>query len=453
RVLVPLNYTVGEAALASAVRQAGLRTVVTSRAFRERVTVALPPGTNELLLDELTREVPRGERIGAALRALLWPKALLERACGARRRIAVADPAVVMFSSGSTGEPKGVVLSHGNVLGNCESVAQVLPLDPRDRLLGVLPLFHSFGNFALWYAMLEGAATVFHTNPLDAAQVGAITQQHRVTVLLATPTFLQMYLRRCEPGQLGSVRVVLTGAEKLADSLADAFADKFGIRPLQGYGCTECAPVVAVGTPGFRAPGLYQAGSRRGAVGRPLPGVTVRIVDPESKAALPVGESGLVLVRGANVMLGYLDRDDLTAAAMHDGHYITGDVGRLDEDGFLFLTDRLARFSKIGGEMVPHGTVEQHLQECSGRQERAFAVCGIPDARKGERLMVLTTLAADEVAEVIERLGRRGLPPLFVPRADQFVAVEALPLLGTGKLDLRAVRDLCLEARSEPVAH
>jgi acyl-[acyl-carrier-protein]-phospholipid O-acyltransferase/long-chain-fatty-acid--[acyl-carrier-protein] ligase len=397
------------------------------------------------LLEELLADVGRGERLGALLRALCWPQRRLERACGAARPVRADDPAAILFSSGSTGEPKGVVLSHGNVLANCESVAQVLPLDRDDRLLGVLPLFHSFGNFALWYAMRQGAAIVCHPNPLDAAVIGGIVQQFRITMLIATPTFLQLYMRRCEPGQLGSLRLVLTGAEKLPDALADVFADKFGIRPVQGYGCTECAPVVATCTPGFRAAGLYQAGARRGSVGRPVPGVTVRIVDPETFAEVPPGGSGLVLVRGANVMQGYLGRDDLTAAALRDGFYVTGDIGRLDDEGFLFLVDRLSRFSKVGGEMVPHGTVEEHLQACAGREERAFVVCGVPDAKKGERLMVLTTLGAAEVAAVLAKMGQRGLPALFVPRQEQFVEVPALPLLGSGKLDLRAVRARCLQ--------
>ncbi|MBL9077447.1 MAG: MFS transporter [Planctomycetes bacterium] len=446
RTAVPLNYTIGAASLASCVRQAGLRTVLSSRAFLERLPVALPDGVQLLVLEDVLASVGRGERLAAALRALLWPVRALERACGAARRIVRDDVATVIFSSGSTGEPKGVELTHGNVQANCDAVAQVIPLDPTDRLVGVLPLFHSFGNMALWYAVQQGAGIVFHPNPLDAAAVGEMTATHRATILLATPTFLQLYLRRCEPGQLGSLRVVLTGAEKLTDALADAFADRFGIRPIQGYGCTECAPVVATSTPGYRAAGFYQAGSRRGAVGRPLPGVSVRIVDPETRAPLPVGTAGLVLVRGANVMRGYLGRPDLTAAAMHDGCYVTGDIGRLDEEGFLFLTDRLSRFSKIGGEMVPHGTVEQHLQECCGRDERAFAVCGVPDPKKGERLMVVTTLAAEAIPDVLRQLSARGLPPLFVPRADQFVPVAALPLLGTGKLDLRAVKELCLAA-------
>lgn len=459
RTAVSLNYTVGSASLASCVRQAGLRTVLSSRAFLERMPVQLPADVTVLLLEDVLAAVTRGEKAAAALRSLFLPVGALERACGATKHVTRDDLATVIFSSGSTGEPKGVELTHGNVQANCDAVAQLIPLDHHDRLVGVLPLFHSFGNMALWYAVQQGAGIVFHGNPLDAAAVGDLTAQHRATILLATPTFLQLYQRRCEPGQLGSLRVVLTGAEKLTDALADSFADRFGIRPVQGYGCTECAPVVATSTPGFRAAGFYQAGARRGSVGRPLPGVMVRIVDPETKAPLPSGQAGLVLVRGANVMRGYLGRPDLTAAAMHDGCYVTGDIGRLDEEGFLFLTDRLSRFSKIGGEMVPHGTVEEHLQECSGRDERAFAVCGVPDPKKGERLMVLTTLGAEALPEVLRQLAARGLPSLFVPRRDQFVPVQALPLLGTGKLDLRKVKELCLaaatgneQAESEPCA-
>jgi acyl-[acyl-carrier-protein]-phospholipid O-acyltransferase/long-chain-fatty-acid--[acyl-carrier-protein] ligase len=448
RTGVPLNYTVGAAAFASSMRQAGLRTVLTSRAFLARMPLVMPPEVEVLLLEDVLADIGRWERLVAAVRALVLPMGWLERACGAARAVASTDIAVVIFSSGSTGEPKGIELTHGNVQANCDGVAQVIPLEHHDLLVGVLPLFHSFGNMALWYGLQQGASLVFHPNPLDAAAVGDLVAQNGATILLATPTFLQLYHRRCEPGQFGSLRVVLTGAEKLTETLADAFADRFGIRPVQGYGCTECSPVVAVSTPGYRAPGFYQAGSRRGSVGRPLPGVAVHIVDPETKEPLPVGEAGLVLVRGPNVMRGYLGRDDLTAAALHGGSYVTGDIGRLDEDGFLFLTDRLSRFSKIGGEMVPHGTVEEHLQHCSGREERAFAVCGVPDAKKGERLLVLTTLPAEELRAVLQQMATRGLPALFVPRADQFVPTDALPMLGTGKLDLRRVKELCLEATS-----
>lgn len=449
RTSVPLNYTVGRAAMASAVRQAGLASVVTSRAFVERLPQDLLDGLADvqlIYLEDVMANVTRWQRLGCLLRALLLPIGWLERAAGAAQRVDASHVATVLFSSGSTGEPKGIVLTHRNVQSNCEAVAQIVPFAPHDKLASVLPLFHSFGNMALWYVINQGAGVVFHPNPLDAAAVGHLVSSHEATVLIATPTFLQLYNRRVEPGQFGSLRLVLTGAEKLTDELADAFADRFGLRPVQGYGATECAPVVATSAPGYRAPGFYQAGSRRGSVGRPVPGVTVRVVDPDTRAPLPIGESGLILVRGANVMHGYLGRDDLTEEVLHDGYYVTGDIGHLDKDGFLFLTDRLSRFSKIGGEMVPHGTVEEHLQACSGRQDRSFAVCGVPDGRKGERLAVLTTLSPRALPEVLGKLQKRGLPALFLPRRHQFVHVEELPLLGTGKLDLRRVKALTLAA-------
>jgi acyl-[acyl-carrier-protein]-phospholipid O-acyltransferase / long-chain-fatty-acid--[acyl-carrier-protein] ligase len=449
RTAVSLNFTVGQNAFDSAVAQAGLRTIVSARAFLDRIKVTIPAGVTVLCLEDVLAGIGRFERLGALLRGLLLPIGALERACGASKRVQRTDIATILFSSGSTGEPKGVMLSHGNVQSNCDGIAQLIPLDHRDRLVGVLPLFHSFGNMALWYAIQQGAGIVFHPNPLDAAAIGELVAKQRATILLATPTFLQLYQRRCEPGQFGSLRIVLTGAEKLTEELAAAFADRFGITPIQGYGATETSPAVAISAPGYRAAGFYQAGVRRGSVGRPLPGVVVRVVDPETKVEKAIGESGLVLVRGANVMQGYLGRDDLTAAALHEGCYITGDIGRLDDDGFLYLTDRLSRFSKIGGEMVPHGVVEEHLQACSGRPERAFAVCGVPDAKKGERLMVLTVLDPPTLVEVVKKMGGRGLPPLFVPRVEQFVPVAALPVLGTGKLDLRRVKELCLQAVGE----
>lgn len=452
RTSVALNYTVGKDALHSAVRQAELRTVITSRAFLERMPVELPAGVELVMLEDVMAGITGAQRFGALLRGLFLPVRALERACGAERAVERDDLAAILFSSGSTGEPKGIMLSHGNLQCNSEAVAQVIPLTGKDSVLGVLPLFHSFGNFALWYVAQQGARLVFHPNPLDAAVIGELVARHEITVLLATPTFLQLYMRRCEPGQLGSVRIALTAAEKLTEQLADAFFDKFGLRPVQGYGATETSPVVSTSSPGYRAAGFYQAGCRRGSVGRALPGVTIEIVDPDTREPLPRGEAGLVLVRGANVMCGYLGRDDLTAEVMHDGYYVTGDIGRLDDDGFLFLTDRLSRFSKIGGEMVPHGTVEEHLQQIVGREDRVFAVTGVPDPKKGERLVVLTTMPQDEIADIVTALGERGLPALFVPRQDQFVMVDELPVLGTGKLDLKAVKQTAIEATGAEVS-
>ncbi len=446
RAVVNLNYTAGSAGMTSAARQAGLRTVVTSRRFLEKAKIEPPAGVETIWIEDVARAIGFVSRISSFCLAAFAPAGVVRNACGARGRGSVDDVVTVIFSSGSTGEPKGVMLTQFNVDANVEGVAQAMRVESSDRLLGILPLFHSFGYMALWFAATHGIGVVFHPNPLDAPAVGELVQRYRVTLLLATPTFLSIYLRRCTPGQFGSLRIVLAGAEKLSDRLAAAFEERFGVRPLEGYGTTECAPAVAVNAPDFRSPGFFQVGSRRGTVGQPLPGVSVRIVDPDDFAPLPPDAPGLLLVRGPNVMRGYLGRDDLTAAAIKDGWYVTGDIAALDEDGFLRITDRLSRFSKIGGEMVPHGRVEEALHEAAGANEPTFAVCGVADAKKGERLAVLTTLPVAKLRAVLDRLATMGLPNLYLPKKDAFIAVEKLPLLGTGKLDLRAVKRIATEA-------
>lgn len=448
RTVVNLNDTAGPAGMASAARQASLRTAVTSRAFVEGARLGPPEGVTPVWLEDVAPG--RAARLGALLLALAAPVRLLERACGALRRPAVDDVAAVIFSSGSTGEPKGVLLSHFNIAANVEAVAQVVRLEPDDRLLATLPLSHSLGCMALWFAASQGVGVVFHPDPLDAAGVGGLVERYRVTLLLAAPTFLGLYLRGCKPAQLGSLRLVFAGAEKLPERLAQAFEDHFGIRPLEGYGTTECAPVVAVSTPDVRAAGLHQAGSRRGFVGQPLPGIAVRVVDPESFAPLPPLTPGLLLVKGPNVMRGYLGRDDLTAQVMRDGWYVTGDVGVLDEDGFLRITDRLSRFSKVGGEMVPHERVEEALQEAAGAAAQVFAVTAVPDEKRGERLAVLHTLDEAGIPALLEKVAAGGLPDLFLPRREQFVKVDRLPVLGTGKLDLREVKRIATEMLAAP---
>jgi acyl-[acyl-carrier-protein]-phospholipid O-acyltransferase/long-chain-fatty-acid--[acyl-carrier-protein] ligase len=358
----------------------------------------------------------------------------------------VDDTATIIFSSGSTGDPKGVLLSHFNIDSNVQAIREAYRVLPTDRLLGILPLFHSFGYTMFWFAANSGMTSVCHPSPLDANLVGSLIEQYRVTVLMATPTFLQLYLRRCAPAQFGSLRLVLAGAEKLPEALALSFEDGFGIKPMEGYGMTECAPVVAVNTFDYREAGFFQPGSRRGYVGRPLPGVAVRIVSTESRQSLGPDTEGLVLVKGPNVMRGYLGREDLTEAAFHEGWYVTGDLGHLSEDGFLKITGRLSRFSKIGGEMVPHGLVEEALQQASGADGQVFAVTAVGDERKGEQLAVLHTLDDGLAHKALDKLGAMGLPNLYIPKPDHLIKVDAIPTLGTGKLDLRAIRRIAEEA-------
>jgi acyl-[acyl-carrier-protein]-phospholipid O-acyltransferase/long-chain-fatty-acid--[acyl-carrier-protein] ligase len=444
KVPVNLNYTASNETLASCAEQCDLKTIISARAFLERVHIQPPVET--VLLEDLAANPKFSERAVAVLSAFLLPARALMRFAGADQIPSLDDLATIIFSSGSTGEPKGVMLTQYNVASNVEQLDQVFLLRPEDRIMGILPFFHSFGFTAtLCLPAAVGVGVVFHPNPLDSRVIGALINKYAVTMLLATPTFLNTYLRRCTPEEFGSLRFVMAGAEKLPERVAVAFEDHFGIRPLEGYGCTECSPVVTVNTDDFRAVSFRQVGAKRGSIGHPLPGITVKIIDPETQLPLGVDMPGLLLVRGPNVMQGYLNRPEKTAEVLRDGWYNTGDIATVDEDGFLRVTDRLSRFSKIGGEMVPHIKVEEKLQELAGASEQMFVVTAVPDEKKGERLIVLHMLTEERLEECLAGLGKSDLPALWRPRRDQFVRIEKLPYLGTGKLDLRKARELALE--------
>jgi len=445
KTAVNLNFTTGRAGIESAARQAGLRTIVTSREFLEKAKIEWPSGVSLIFVEDEKAAITRAEKLAATALALLAPIRWLERYAGAVRPPSIDDAATIIFSSGSTGDPKGIVLSHYNIATNIESIRRAYRVLPEDRLAAILPFFHSFGYTMFWFACDSGMGSVFHPNPLETAAIGELVERFKVTVLMATPTFLQLYLRRCSPAQFGSLRLVLVGAEKMPESLRQAFEDAFGIRPMEGYGLTECAPVVAVNTFDYRAPGFFQPGSKRGFVGQPLPGVAIRIVSPDTFEPLGPDTEGLILVKGPNVMRGYLGREDLTREAFHDGWYNSGDIGLLSEDGFLKITGRLSRFSKIGGEMVPHGRVEQALQDAAGAGAQVFAVTAVGDPKKGEKLVVLHTLDETRIDGVLAKLAEMGLPNLFIPRRENFIRVDSLPLLGSGKLDLRAARAMAEE--------
>ncbi len=459
---VNLNYTLSDHAMASCINQCGIRKVITSKAFLEKIKIRIPCET--ICLEDVAgkgRPPSIFERLTAAFMAWLLPARTLERALGCDSKIAQDGLATVIFSSGSTGDPKGVMLSHYNIRSNIQQVEQVFEWSQRERLLGILPFFHSFGfTVTLWLPAIAGLGVVYHSNPLDGKTIGRLVRDFSVTILLATPTLLQVYMRSCTPEQFGSLRLALTGAEKLPERLASAFEERFGLHPLEGYGCTECSPVVAMNTPDFRAAGYRQVGAKRGKIGLPLPGVTVRIVDPETRAPLPPGQPGLMLVQGPNVMQGYLGLSAKTAESLSSDSvddpssapqvqskwYVTGDIASMDEDGFLQITDRLSRFSKIGGEMVAHGKIEELLHEAAGATEQAFVVTGVADANKGEQLIVLHTFDDEQLGSCLKKFSRCDLPNLWKPRADRFFRVESFPCLGAGKLDLRRIREMAEQA-------
>jgi len=443
KVPVNLNYTASSEIMASCAAQCGIKTVVTSQAFLEKVKLDVP---GEQLLLEQIAATPRLTEKLSALALSLCPAGWIEKRLGRSRPASLDDLATVIFSSGSTGTPKGVLLTHFNIASNIEQVRQIVFLYPNDRLLGVLPFFHSMGfTVGLWLPAISGIGVVYHPNPVEAKAIGNLVRDYAVTFLVATPTFLQTYTRRCAPEDFGSLRIIVTGAEKLPERVARAFEDHFGLRVFEGYGCTECAPVVAANTADFRGPGFRQVGAKRGKIGHPVPGLTVRIVHPETGVPVGAGQPGLLLVRGPNIMQGYLGLPEKTAEVLRDGWYVTGDIAYVDEEGFLEITDRLSRFSKIGGEMVPHVKVEETLQDLAGIAEQVFAVTGVPDVKKGERLVVLHTLMADPLQACLEKLSTAGLPNLWKPDPRQFFHIDMMPYLGTGKLDLRKLRDLAIQ--------
>jgi acyl-[acyl-carrier-protein]-phospholipid O-acyltransferase/long-chain-fatty-acid--[acyl-carrier-protein] ligase len=433
---VNLNFTAGSAGMAAAAAQCRIGTTITSRTFLAKAKIETIEGG--VYIENILASSTSAARAAAWLRARLSPIWLVLRRYS-RQRQTPDSPATVIFSSGSTGVPKGVVLSHYNLISDIEAIAQVFSVDGNDRIVGTLPFFHSFGfTVTIWFPLVSGCGAIYHHDPLDAKTTAALIQKHKGTFLLSTPTFCANYVRKCSREQLASLRFVLVGAEKLRGETASQFESKFGVKLLEGYGCTEMAPVIAVNAPDFRYGDDTQVGSKAGTVGQPLPGGAVKVVDPETGAALPPNREGLLLAKGANRMLGYLGNPALTGAATRDGWYVTGDIASVDDDGFIRITDRMSRFSKIGGEMVPHLKIEDVVADILGGP--ACVVAGVPDARRGERLALLYTDAAMAPRELWRRLSQTSLPALWVPKCEDIFQVPSLPLLGTGKLDLRAIR-------------
>jgi acyl-[acyl-carrier-protein]-phospholipid O-acyltransferase/long-chain-fatty-acid--[acyl-carrier-protein] ligase len=441
KVPVNLNFTAGREGMSAAIQQCGMQTMLTSRQFLHKAKLDALAGM--VYLEDVLPQFSLWQKALVMLQARLLPLRLLQW-CYTPRGHQPHTLATVVFSSGSTGTPKGVMLSHHNVLSNLESIAQVFALTPQDRLLGSLPLFHSFGfTVTLWLPLVTGCGVVYHPNPTDAKAIGELVRTYKATMLISTPTFCGMYLRQCPADAFASLRFAVVGAEKLRPELAQAFHDKYGVELLEGYGCTEMAPVVAVNVPDVGHGTQRQLGHKPGTVGHPIPGVTARVVHPETGEPLPCGTEGLLLVTGPNRMLGYLGQPEKTAEVLQDGWYVTGDIATIDEDGFICLTDRLARFSKIGGEMVPHGKVEEAVNRILG--EPACVVTAVPDPRKGEALVVLYTHTAISRDEIWERLCQTDLPKLWLPRREHLYGIEAIPILGTGKVDLQQVRRLAMD--------
>jgi len=436
KTVVNLNWTVSEQAFCSAVEQSGIKRIITSHRVEDALRI---PATaaKMLYLEDLMENLTAREKVSAFIKARFAP---LSRLLGKHLQ-QPDDTACVIFSSGSTGTPKGIMLSHANLLSNLDGMGTVIGLHKSDSLTGILPFFHSLGALAtLWYPLLECVPVTYHANPLQSTQVSRMIREGSLTTLLITPTLLQSLMRRAKPEDLKSLSYVITGGEKLHAATADAFEEKFGVRPLEGYGTTELSPVVALSLPERTKGGFVCRGSAGGSVGRALPGLAVKVVDPDTGVRISNGKSGLLLVKGPSVMQGYLRQPDKTAAVITDGWYNTGDIARVDKDGFIYLTDRLTRFSKIGGEMVPHGALEEAMLIDCDAHEQCVAVVSAHDEKRGERLIVCYTERAGQPTRLRKLLIEHGLPNLWIPSLKNFIRIPTIPVLGSGKIDLNSVR-------------
>jgi len=439
KVAVNLNYSLANDVFERCLKKAGIRTIVTSKIFLRKLGWDDRP--EYVAIEDLLREAGVLAKPGAFLAAVLLPAVLLRRLWCAEQD--PSAPAAVLFSSGSTGDPKGIVLSHHNVLSNVQSIAQVFQLEPFDRVVGVLPFFHAFGyTVTLWFPLITGQGALYAPDPRDGKSVARLVREEGGTLLVGPPTFFQIWMRQVDPDDFRRLRYALTGAEKLKPALAREFRSRFGVTLLEGYGATELSPVVSINTFDLVDDGGVEVGHKEGSLGHPLPGVTVKVVALDGETELDSGQEGMLCVKGPNVMIGYLNDPDGTADVMRDGWYVTGDVGKIDEDGFIEITDRLSRFSKIGGEMVPHVKIESELQEILSVV--IFGVTAIADDLKGERLVVVhSPLPRDWTpARLCEGLRQRGLPNLWVPRPTSFIEVDEVPVLATGKTDLRMLKEI-----------
>ena len=439
RVAVNLNYTLNSEVLSGGVEECGIKHVLTSRKFMEKMSFDLP--AELVYLEDLKEKAGIGDVLAGFAGAYATPGGLLERSLGLRE-IQPDDVLTVIFTSGSTGKPKGVMLTHANIASQVDVIDQVIRLSSRDILTGIVPFFHALG-YTVTLCCVAGLdiGGAYHFSPLNAHQVGQIVRENQCTILLATPTFLRTYLSRCAEEDFASLEVVVAGAEKLDPRLTEAFEEKYGVRPVEGYGATELSPLVSVNVPPSRSRHGDHVDYKEGTVGRPVPGIRAKVTAIESDVELAPGEEGMLWVAGSNVMKGYLNRPAATADVMRDGWYRTGDVAVIDSDGFIRITGRVSRFSKIGGEMVPHVAIEEALNRVIGTDEEKLkaVVTSTPDVKRGERLVVIHTPIDKSPGELCAALQRMGLPNLFIPSASSFVKVDELPVLGSGKLDLKAV--------------
>jgi acyl-[acyl-carrier-protein]-phospholipid O-acyltransferase/long-chain-fatty-acid--[acyl-carrier-protein] ligase len=435
RVPVMINYSTGaEKNVLYAQEKCNFKTVIASKALLEKIGCPVMEGM--VLIEDIMKGVKTGEKLAAALRTKLPTGLILNSIHKGDEN----DNAAILFTSGSEKDPKVVQLTHKNLASNIENVCEHEGLTGDDILLANLVFFHIFGlTVNLWIAFVKGMTMVSYANPTEFATICKIAREEKPTLMVGTPSFFWGYLQKSEPGDFESVRIMVAGADKCPDALRDGYMKKHGVTLLEGYGATETSPVVSANTPEENRPG---------SIGKLIPNVQVKIEHLETGIEFKAGEVGKILVKGDLVMKGYLGQPELTAEAIVDGWYNTGDMGYLDEDGYLWHSGRFKRFVKIGGEMVSlvqvENVMEKHLPEGV-----SCCIVEIPDEIKGATIVAAVTKDINKIA-ILRKMGQE-LPNIALPR--QFFVIEELPMMGTGKIDFRSVSELVNDMVSNPDAN
>ena len=450
KIPVNLNFTAGKESVNHSIKEADLDRFLTAQPFIDKLPKFPWPADENLIFVEKVLPKLKGRIKLWFIFGKLFSTQRLAKMLGVSEK-GDREEAMLLFTSGSSGSPKGVVLSHRNLLANINQFGSRINLTKEDKILGCLPLFHSFGaTVTMWYPVIQGVTLVTYPSPLEIAKLAHLIEQYKISLLLTTPTFLRGYLRKAKPEQLRSTKLVVTGAEKLPLKVAEAFEKRFGKPVLEGYGLTETSPGTNVNLPN---PEPCDSGDcrpvvinhRPGSVGQLIPGIAVRITNPDTDEPLSIESSGMIWLKGANVFEGYLNQPEKTAEVLIDGWFRTGDLGRMDEDGFLYIEGRLSRFSKIGGEMVPHEKVEELINLAMSydpEDERKVVIVGVPDDAKGEALVLLTTEADLDKSELRSRLLAQDVPALWIPKT--MVLIETIPHLASGKLDIKSCEEAAL---------
>jgi acyl-[acyl-carrier-protein]-phospholipid O-acyltransferase/long-chain-fatty-acid--[acyl-carrier-protein] ligase len=444
---VNLNFTLGHSTIESAIEQAGIKTVLTASAICEKFR-QFPWPKNILDISKIVSGLGKFQILKLIAEICITPTRVLARRYNVPT-IGGDNEATVLFSSGTTGKPKGVVLSHKNIISNCLQIWITGILNKNDSILASLPIFHSFGmTINLWFCLLFGIRTATYPNPMEVKKISAIIEKEKLTGNLSTPTFFRQYIGKVAPKQLRSLRASVAGGERVTLDIIDSWVKTFQTEMIAGYGLTEASPVVSLNFP-LSSKVNSRGNSKKGSIGRVLPGISVKFIGPETGKPMPLGETGILCLRGPNVFCGYVDDGESTAKALRDGWLVTGDLARLDADGFLHIDGRVSRFSKIGGEMVPHVGIEEAISKVLSLTHSngpEIAVLSRIDRKKGEGLVLLSEHELD-MRTLREKLLRCGISALWIPR--EYVLVEDIPSLETGKLDLNACKQLVESKLSE----